>query len=154
MVFFKILIIIYFKEIINNFRKILFNSIKGDDYNLSLIYHYNYDNIKINHKSQNNTNKIIWILGVLVNQKGIRIENEILKWLLPEYDIYSVYQKYLGILYEYPALRFAQWIIYELNKILYFLSKGAFNLYIKVILEKFGEMNFKKQKLIYIFNIY
>ena len=129
MIFFKILIIIFFKEIINDFSNILFNTIKGDDYNLTSIYHYNYDNIKIKHKSKNDTNKIICILGVLVNQKGIRIEKEMLKWLLPEYDIYSVYQKYPGILYEYPALRFAQWIIYALNKtiILYLHTKGAFN---------------------------
>ena len=51
-----------------------------------------------------------------------------LKWLLPEYDVYCVYQKFPGILYEYPALRFAQWFIIKYHKsfILYIHSKGAF----------------------------
>ncbi len=129
MAFFKILIIIFFKEIKNELNDILFNSIIGDNYNLSSIYHYNFDNIKIKHQSQNITNKIICILGVLVNQNGIKIEKEMLDWLLPEYDVYSIYQKYPGILYEYPALRFAQWIIHTLNKtiLLYLHTKGAFH---------------------------
>ena len=65
----------------------------------------------------------------MVNQIGIEIEKEMLNWLLPEYDIYCVYQKYPGILYEYPYLRFAQWISQTLNKtiILYLHTKGAFN---------------------------
>ena len=52
-----------------------------------------------------------------------------LNWLIPEYDIYLIYQKYPGILYEYPALRFAQWILETLNKtiLLYVHTKGAFN---------------------------
>ena len=50
-------------------------------------------------------------------------------WLLPEYDIYCVYQKYPGDLYEYPYLRFAQWISQTFNKtiLLYLHTKGAFN---------------------------
>ena len=128
MFFVKLFIILFFKEIQNDLNDILFNSIIGDNYNLSSIYHYNYDNIKIKHLSQNVTNKITCILGVLVNDNGIKIEKELIDWLLPEYDIYSVYQKYPGILYEYPALRFAQWIINTLNKtiLLYLHTKGAF----------------------------
>ena len=64
-----------------------------------------------------------------MNLKGIIIENEMLDWLLPEYDIYCIYQKYPGNLYEYPYLRFAQWIMQALNKtiLLYLHTKGAFN---------------------------
>ena len=129
MIFILITIIITFKERISLLNDFLFNSIIGDNYNISLIYNYNYDNIKIKHQSQNFTNKIICILGVLVNQNGIKIEKEMLNWLLPEYDIYSIYQKYPGILYEYPALRWAQWKIDTLNKtiLLYLHTKGAFN---------------------------
>ena len=129
MIIINILIIVFFIKIQNDSNDILFNSIIGDNFNLSLIYHYNYDNIKIKHQSQNVTNKILCILGVLVNQNGIKIEKEMIHWLLPEYDIYSVYQKYPGILYEYPALRFAQWIIHALNKtiLLYLHTKGAYN---------------------------
>ena len=49
--------------------------------------------------------------------------------LLPGYDVYYVYQKYPGIFYEYPALRFAQWISlnYNIPIILYLHTKGVFN---------------------------
>ncbi len=149
MIYFKILIIIFFKEIQNDLNDFLFNSIIGDFYNLSSIYHYNYDNIKIKHQSHSTTNKIICILGVLVNQDGIKIEKEMIDWLLSEYDVYSVYQKYPGILYEYPALRFAQWIIYTLNKtiILYLHTKGAFNPSInQYYVRKIWRYEFKKPR--------
>jgi len=51
------------------------------------------------------------------------------EWLLPEYNVYTVYQKYPGKLYEYPALRFAQWMIEKKRKftfLLYIHTKGAF----------------------------
>lgn len=113
----------------NELENILFNSIKGDSYNLTFIYHYNYDNIKIKHLTKNTENKIICIFGVLVNLKGMIIENEMLNWLLPEYDIYCVYQKYPGILFEYPYFRFGQWILEKSNKtiLLYVHTKGAFH---------------------------
>ena len=52
-----------------------------------------------------------------------------LDWLFPEYDVYCVYQKYPGIMYEYPALRFAQWLSLNYNKkiILYVHTKGSYN---------------------------
>ena len=52
-----------------------------------------------------------------------------IKWLLPEYDIYCVYQKYPGKLFEFPALRFAQWLSlrFNINIILYLHTKGAFH---------------------------
>ena len=64
----------------------------------------------------------------MCNDKGLEIEKKMLSWLLPEYDVYCVYQKYPGLLYEYPALRFAQWLsqIYNKNIILYVHTKGAF----------------------------
>ena len=109
----------------------LFDSLEYDDYNLSLIYnnHY-YNTIKIKHKRNSYTKfKDICIFGVLCNDKGFEIENVMLNWLLPDYDVYCVYQKYPGILYEYPALRFAQWfsLIYNKTYILYVHTKGAFH---------------------------
>ena len=52
-----------------------------------------------------------------------------IEFLLPEYDIYCVYQKYPGKLFEFPALRFAQWLSLKLNItiILYIHTKGAFH---------------------------
>ena len=122
-----IIFIILINIIINHENDVLFNSILGDNYNLTSIYSYNYDNIKIKHLTQNPKDKIICVLGVLVNQVGIKIEKEMLDWLMPEYDVYCVYQKSPGILYEYPAIRFTQWILEKLNKslALYLHSKGA-----------------------------
>jgi hypothetical protein len=127
------MILIFILKIIKNeINNILFNSIIGDNYDYLSIYHYNYDNIKIKHITKKAKDKIICIFGVLVNQEGIKIEKEMLKWLLDEYDVYSVYQKYPGSLYEYPYLRFAQWILYTLNKtiLLYLHTKGAFHYHI------------------------
>lgn len=107
----------------------LFNSIEYDFYNLSLIYNDSYNTIKIKHKSKKNLlEKEICIFGVLVNDLGLQIEHSMLEWLLPEYDVYCVYQKYPGELYEYPALRFAQWfsITYDVKIVLYVHTKGAF----------------------------
>ena len=85
--------------------------------------------IKIVHKTNNSEDKPLCIFGVLENNNGLKIEEEMLKWLIPEYNVYIVYQKYPGKLFEYPALRFAQWIIKKKNKtfLLYLHSKGAFH---------------------------
>jgi len=122
------------ESIIKNISEIiyyenLFNSIEYDFYNLSLIYNNSYNSIKIKHKSNVNLyKKEVCILGVLCNDKGLAIHKSMLLWLLPEYDVYCVYQKYPGILFEYPALRFAQWFSLKYNKqiILYLHTKGAF----------------------------
>lgn len=124
----------------NNFYyENLFALIDCDDYNLSLIYNKFYNSIKIKHKSKivtskkksefNHSRKEICILGVLCNDEGMKIEKSLLNWLIPEYDVYCVYQKYPGILYEYPALRFAQWFsqVYNISIILYVHTKGAYN---------------------------
>ena len=65
----------------------------------------------------------------IARNKGLEIANSMIKWLLPEYDIYCVYQKYPGELFEYPALRFAQWLSlrFNINIILYVHTKGAFH---------------------------
>ena len=82
------------------------------------------------------------------------------KWLIPNYNLYIVYQKNPGKLYEYPALRFAQWLIKKKNKnyLLYIHSKGAShpNRYknIQIIVRKLWEHEFSgnnKNKYINIF---
>jgi len=142
-------IIIVLINIIISHEKILFNSILGDNYNLTSIYSYNYDNIKIKHLTQNPKDKIICILGVLVNQVGITIEKEMLDWIMPEYDVYCVYQKSPGILYEYPAIRFAQWILEKLNKslVLYLHTKGASHVYeFQKFIRNFWKIEFKSPR--------
>lgn len=127
---FSIFIIIFLNEKTHSESSdILFDSLIGDNYNMSSIYYNNYDTIKIKHITKSSKNNIICIFGVLVNERGIIIEKEILNWLLPIYNIYVVYQKYPGLLFEYPALKFSQWIIQKLNKpvLLYLHTKGAYN---------------------------
>jgi len=144
--FIYIILIILINVIISHENDVIFNSILGDNYNLTSIYSYNYDNIKIKHLTQNPKDKIICILGVLVNQVGIRIEKEMLDWLIPEYDVYCVYQRSPGILYEYPAIRFAQWILEKLNKslVLYLHTKGASNVYrFQEFIRNFWKIEFK-----------
>jgi len=117
-------------ELINIFNIYFFNSY-ALSFNLYDIYP-NYiaesNTIKIIHKTYNSNNKTLCVFGVLENEFGKKIEEEMLKWLLPNYDLYIVYQKYPGKLYEYPALKFAQYLINKKNKtlLLYLHSKGAF----------------------------
>ena len=89
----------------------------------------NKSTIKIIHQNNENIkNKFLCVFGVLENENGLKIEKEMNEWLLPEYNVYTVYQKYPGKLYEYPALRFAQWILKKKRKefLLYIHTKGAF----------------------------
>jgi hypothetical protein len=109
-----------------------YNNFDNEIFNLSLIYPdyiIKKNIIRIIHKGNKNIeNKILCVFGVLENKNGYEIEKEMLDWLLPEYDVYCVYQKYPGELYEYPAIKFAQYIINYKNDIflLYIHTKGAF----------------------------
>ena len=68
------------------------------------------------------------ILGVLLSENGIKIEQYMLSWLMKEYDVFSIRQPLPGVLFEYPALRFAQLYSTEFNTpILYLHTKGAAN---------------------------
>ena len=121
-----------------------------------MIYNNNLNNsIKIKHIINNDSfKKEICIFGVLCNDNGLQIEKLMLDWLIPEYDVYCVYQKYPGEFYEYPALRFAQWFSQKYNKtiILYVHTKGAFHAsQIQKEIKKVWRFEFtKKRKYIYI----
>ncbi len=71
---------------------------------------------------------ITCVLGVLANEAGLQIQQEMFKWIYKFYNIISVTQDAPGTLYEYPAIRFAQWYSIQNNMpILYLHTKGAFN---------------------------
>jgi len=78
-----------------------------------------------------------------------------LEWLINEYDVYCIYQKFPGDMYEYPSLRFAQWYSLAYNKsiILYLHTKGAFNRHpFPDIVRSFWKHEFiKPNNYIYIF---
>jgi hypothetical protein len=67
------------------------------------------------------------VLGVLKSSRGLQIREEILSWLLREYNVYCVEQEMPGKLFEYLALRFAQWLCCEngCDDVLYVHTKGA-----------------------------
>lgn len=68
---------------------------------------------------------------------------------MPEYDIYWVYQKSPGILYECPAIRFAQWILEKLNKslVFYLHIKGAsYDHRFQQFIRNFCKIEFKSQR--------
>ena len=84
--------------------------------------------IKIIHKTNDSLNKTLRVFGDLENNNGKKIQKEMLKWLIPNYNVYIVYQKFPGKLFEYPALKFAQYLINKKNEtiLLYIHTKGAF----------------------------
>ena len=106
------------------------NIYDNNEFNLSEIYSeevYKSNTIRIIHKTKNSKNKILCVFGVLESDIGLKIELEMLEWLTPNYDVYCVYQDYPGKYYEYPALKFAQWLVERKNNIcLYIHTKGAF----------------------------
>lgn len=129
---------------------ILFDSIIEDYYNIASIYDYNYTTIKIKKHKSNKNNSLVAVLGILVNDFGLKIEKEMLNWLTPEYQIYKIYQKYPGTLYEYPALKFAEWLTEKKNIsfLLYLHTKGATHkrLTSDKIIRKFWKNEFTKPR--------
>ena len=109
------------------------------------------DTIKIIHQNNENIkNKILCVFGVLENEKGLAIEKEMNKWLLPEYNVYTVYQKYPGKLFEYPALRFAQWLLEKKKKMIFYYTFIQKELFIqqkdKKVFENVGKMNIQEKE--------
>ena len=131
------------KFIINNNNSICLNdkdfliyiNDNENEFNLSEIFPeeiYKTNSIRIVHKTKNNNNnKVLCVFGVLESDLGFKIEIEMLEWLIIDYDVYCVYQDYPGKYFEYPALRFAQWIIKKKNRdiCLYIHTKGAINIH-------------------------
>lgn len=71
---------------------------------------------------------VICILGVLDNDRGKVIKQELLSWITHKYDCISVNQEPPGRLFEYPALFIAQQTSISTGKpVLYLHTKGAAN---------------------------
>jgi len=77
--------------------------------------------------TDNKENKPTCVLGILSNDIGLKISKEMLSWLIHNYNVYVVIQQFPGLLYEYPALRFAQWLLEteQIKYLLYCHTKGA-----------------------------
>ena len=73
--------------------------------------------------------KTMCFLGVLKTEEGLKIEKELLDWLVNSYDVISIRQEAPGNQFEYPALSYMQDYCIENNieYCLYLHTKGAAN---------------------------
>ena len=88
-----------------------------------------YSGIKIEFQ-EFSENKPLCVFGILNNDLGKNIAKEMLSWLTETYNVICVYQEPPGKLYEYPALRAAQYFVSNSDKYeycLYIHTKGAGN---------------------------
>lgn len=68
------------------------------------------------------------ILGCLDTEDGLKICEEMLDWLKPNYDVVVVHQEASGTKFEYPFIKTALNISTELDEpVLYLHTKGAAN---------------------------
>lgn len=85
----------------------------------------------VNHRCiKNNSESMVktCVLGVLLSEEGKRIEQYMLSWLTKEYEVISIRQPMPGILFEFPALRFAQlYSVENQEPVLYLHTKGSAN---------------------------
>lgn len=79
------------------------------------------------HMSTNKGTKDTCVLGVLATDRGARIMDEMLVWLLPSYNVYVVIQEPPGKLFEWPAIRLCQYLLTNgfCDNVLYLHTKGA-----------------------------
>lgn len=67
-------------------------------------------------------------MGVLKTKKGLIIKEKITNYLKPRFDILYIEQEPPGVLYEYPALKYAFQLAVDMNEpVLYIHTKGAAN---------------------------
>ena len=74
--------------------------------------------------------KPLCVFGILETARGLFIEERMMEWLTPCYNVIRVYQKPSGELFEYPALRLAQYLCTQSQNApycLYLHTKGAAN---------------------------
>lgn len=68
------------------------------------------------------------VFGVLDTPEGAKIRGQMLSWLDPAYQVMEVIQRAPGKLFEYPAIKLAGNLAYDLKEpVLYIHTKGAFN---------------------------
>lgn len=70
--------------------------------------------------------KHICVFGIVNNEFGLKIAQEMLEWLEPIYEIHKIYHD--GSQFEYPALKYLQELCIKTKQpCLYIHTKGAFN---------------------------
>lgn len=76
----------------------------------------------------NNQNPIICVLGCFATERGIRIKDEMLQWLSPQFNTILCQQDPNSQLFEYPAIKLAMDVARTKNvNVLYIHTKGAGN---------------------------
>lgn len=91
-------------------------------------------------------------MGVLRTAKGLIIKEKITKYLKPRFDIFYVEQEPPGVLFEYPAIKYAIKLAIEMNEpILYIHTKGAadpFHMWYQTPVKKLWEQEFGTDKVL------
>ena len=68
------------------------------------------------------------VFGVLKTPIGLKIKDEMLEWLYPLFEVFTVEQEPPGTLFEYPAINLVLHMCVETNEpIMYIHTKGAAN---------------------------
>ena len=91
------------------------------------------------------------VLGVLKTEEGLRIKDEMLEWLTPDYDVAIAEQEAPGVLFEYPFVKKACEVsmLYD-EPVLYLHTKGAANPNpLQAVVRRLWQYAFIKEKEIY-----
>lgn len=90
-------------------------------------------------------------MGVLKTEKGLIIKERITNYLKPRFNILYIEQEPPGVLFEYPAIKYALKLSIEMNEpVLYIHTKGAanpFNSWYQTPVKKLWEQEFGTDKV-------
>ena len=91
------------------------------------------------------------VMGVLRTEKGLLIKERISRYLRPRFDILYVEQDPPGVLFEYPAIRYALKLAIDMNEpVLYIHTKGAadpHHMWYQTPVKKLWEQEFGTEKV-------
>lgn len=95
---------------------------------------------------------MLCVMGVLKTQNGLLIKERISSYLKPRFDILYIEQEPPGVLYEYPAIKYALKLAIDMNEpVLYIHTKGAanpFKAWYQTPVKKLWEQEFGTDKVI------
>ena len=91
------------------------------------------------------------VMGVLKTEKGLLIKERISRYLRPRFDILYIEQDPPGVLFEYPAIKYALKLAIDMNEpVLYIHTKGAadpHHMWYQTPVKKLWEQEFGTEKV-------
>lgn len=102
---------------------------RSNEFNNNKIYGEDFKTVNIIKCFDDYNEKPVCVFGVLLTEEGKLIKEEMFQWLNEYYNVYIVEQQAPGVLFEFPAIRFLQYICQRDNLpyALYVHTKGAAN---------------------------